>query len=383
MAGLALPRLDAADPNVRGRHLLALPADVAEDEVEVLAQSRFAGARWVDAAEPPTTTRSLLRPVTAVLGLRAVGADTAPTRSLRIGRRSTLTGPYRVEPNDAVALNLPPATTLAYLVEAPRERGDKPYPGGDRDGLKRAFPEGLPVLEEERVLQWLVAAARRLGGAVRTADHGVVLTPDPDSAIDLTVYSDRWLEPAETLAVVRRAQPAAMLNEADGTWRGPMPGSGRAAADVPPGLPEAGGRGLSAALARYGVLDEAERARLTAEAAAYDAHLLANPPVARGYGVLVDLGVDGLLAVEVAAADDDLPPLLHGLPWTAHGVVGYRVRWEPMILEELETERPSLAHRVARGRAAPQLQAVARALHAVVGVEIADEAGFLVDPADL
>ncbi|MDM7854876.1 hypothetical protein [Cellulomonas alba] len=379
----ALPRLDAADPNVRGRHLLALPADVAEDEVEVLAQSRFAGARWVDAAEPPTTTRSLLRPVTAVLGIRAVGADTAPSRTLRIGRRSTLTGPYRVEPTDAVALNLPPATTLAYVVEAPRERGAKPYPGGDRDGLKRAFPDGLPVLEEERVVQWLVAAARRLGGAVRTAERGVVLTPDPDSAIDLTVYSDRWLEPTETLAVVRRTQPAAMLTGPEAGWSGPMAGSGRAAADVPPGLPEAGGRGLSAALARYGVMDEAERARLSAEAAAFDQHMLTNPPLPRGYGVLVDLAVDGLLAVEVAAADDELPPLLQGLPWTAKGVVGYHVRWEPLLIEELEAERPSLEHRVARGRAAPQLQAVARSLHAAVGQEIADEAGFLVDPADL
>jgi hypothetical protein len=377
------PRLDASDPSVRAHHLLALPDDVAEDEVEVLAQSRFAGARWVDAPEPAPTTRSIMRPVTAVLNLRSV-AEAAPSRSLRIGRRSSLRGPYRVEPADAVALNLPPGTTLAYVVEAPRERGSKPYPGGDRDGLKRAFPEGMPIQEEERVLVWLVAAARRLGGAVRTAEHGVVLVPDIDSAIDLVVYSDRWLEPSEALAVVRRVQPTAFLPQVHArAWAGPMPGAGRAHGDVPLGLPEAGGRGLAAALDRFGVADDAERARLAAEAAAFDAHMLTHPPLPHGYGLLVDLGVDGILAVEVSAADDDLPPLLAGLPWTASGVVGYRVRWEPLLIEELEVERPSFEHRVARGRAAPQLQAIARSLHAAIGIEIADEAGFLVDPADL
>ena len=78
-----------------------------------------------------------------------------------------------------------------------------------------------------------------------------------------------------------------------------------------------------------------------------------------------------------------LPALLRGLPWTSRGVVAYRVHWEPRFVEELEAEKPSFEHRVARSRAAPQVQALARAVHAATGGEIADEADFLVDPEDV
>ncbi len=107
-----------------------------------------------------------------------------------------------------------------------------------------------------------------------------------------------------------------------------------------------------------------------------------RPVAAESFGVLVELGVDGMVAVE-AAEEQDLPPLLQGLPWTAQGVVAYRVRWEPLLIEELELEKPSFEHRVARTRSAPVVQVIARAIHAAVGGEIADEADFLIDPADL
>lgn len=381
MARTDLPRLDLSDPGLRDRHLLGLPEGIGADEVEVLAISRFAQARWEDVAPEVPQQRSFVRPVTAALGIRAV-APAPVARALRLARLSHLAGPYAVTPEEAVALGLPAATAVVYDLDCPAERGERPYPGGDRDGLKRAFPDGLPVREEERVVQWLVACARRLGGAVRIGGSGVVLTPDVDGAIDLTVLTDRWLEPAEALAVVQGVVPRARLSEATGRWDGPMAGVGRASTSGAGGVSEAGGSGLRAALERYGVQDEAERARLMAEAAAYDEAMVASPLPAESYGVLVDLGVDGTVSVE-AAAEHELPPLLRDLPWTAGGVVAYRVHWEPLLVEELEMEKPSFPHKVARGRAAPQVQAVARALHAVVGGEIADEADFLVDPADL
>jgi len=373
-------RIQAGDPDVRSRHLLALPGDVGADEVEVLAISRFAQARWEEDEVVPQP-RGIMGPMTAALGIRAVGSST-PARTLRLARLSTLTGPYRVEAEDAVNLGLPTTSTLAYVLTAPRERGEKPYPGGDRDGLKRAFPDGMPIREEERVLQWMVAAARRLGGSVRTGENGTVLTPDVDSAIDLTVLSDSWLEPAEALAVVQSVQPRARLSEATSMWNGPAPGVGRDAGGRPGWVAEAGGRGLSAALERYGVDDEAERQRLMDEASAYDELMLAVPPVPEAYGVLVDLGHDGTLSVE-AGVETSLPPLMRDLPWTRDGVVAYRVHWEPPFIEELESERPSFEHRVARSRAAPLVQAVARVVHAAIGGEIADEADFLVDPEDI
>ncbi|KRD43757.1 hypothetical protein ASE38_06010 [Cellulomonas sp. Root930] len=375
------PRIQAGDPELRSRHLLGLPEDVGADEVEVLAISRFAQAHWEDTDVVPQP-RGIMGPMTAALGIRAVGSSTTPARTLRLARLSTLTGPYRVEAEDAVSLGLPTTSTLAYVLVAPRERGEKPYPGGDRDGLKRAFPEGMPIREEERVLQWLVAAARRLGGSVRIGEHGTILTPDVDSAIDLTVLSDSWLEPAEALAVVQSVQARARLSEATGTWNGPLPGVGRDAAGRPGWVAEAGGRGLSAALERHGVDDEAERQRLMDEASAFDELMLAVPPVPEAFGVLVDLGHDGMLSVE-AGVETTLPPLMRDLPWTQNGIVAYRVHWEPPFIEELEAERPSFEHRVARSRAAPLVQAVARAVHGAIGGEIADEADFLVDPEDV
>ncbi|WP_421735377.1 hypothetical protein [Cellulomonas sp.] len=377
----SLPRIRAGDPTLRSRHLLGLPEDVGADEVEVLAISRFAQARWEDSDVVPQP-RGIMGPMTAALGIRAVGSSTTPARTLRLARLSSLTGPYRVEAEDAVSLGLPTTSTVAYVLVAPRERGEKPYPGGDRDGLKRAFPEGMPIREEERVLQWLVAAARRLGGSVRIGEHGTILTPDVDSAIDLTVLSDSWLEPAEALAVVQSVQARARLSQAPGSWTGPQPGVGRDATGRPGWVAEAGGRGLSAALDRYGVDDEAERQRLMDEASAFDELMIAVPPVPEAYGVLVDLGHDGMLSVE-AGVETTLPPLMRSLPWTQGGVVAYRVHWEPPFIEELEAERPSFEHRVARSRAAPLVQAVARAVHGAIGGEIADEADFLVDPEDV
>ncbi|WP_028049245.1 hypothetical protein [Cellulomonas sp. URHD0024] len=374
---MAAPRLPKGSAT---QHLLVLPEDVGDDEVEVLAVSRFPQARWEEGEVPQP--RGIMGPMTAALGIRAVSANMTPARTLRVARLSTVTGPYAVEAEDAVSLGLPPWSTYAYVVAAPRERGAKPYPGGDRDGLKRAFADAMPVREEERILQWLVAVARRLGGAVRIGDNGIVLVPDVDGAIDLTVYSDRWLEPDQALAVAQKVHPQARISQGTATWDGPLPGAGRAADTRPAWVTEVGGSGLRDALEKYGVDDPVERQRLMDESSAYDELMMAAPPPAEAFGVLVDLEHDGILSVE-AAAETELPPLLRGLPWTSRGVVAYRVHWEPRFIEELEAEKPSFEHRVARSRAAPQVQALARAIHAATGGEIADEADFLVDPEDV
>ncbi|MEN0129631.1 MAG: hypothetical protein AAGC49_09340 [Brevundimonas sp.] len=377
---MALPRLPLADDaTLTSRHLLALPGGIDSDEVEVLAASRFAAARWEPAGDVPAQRGR--RPMTAAFGIRITPAAAAPV--LRLSRHSTLTGPYGVAPDDLVALGLPAATGQVYDVRCPRERGERPYPGGgDRDGINRAFPDGLPVREEQRVVQWLVDAARRLGGSVRIGGRGTILAPDIEGAIDVTVLTDHWVEPADALAIVQRAVPRARLS-VPGPWAGPSGDTGRhSQAGVPHGITERGGAGLRSALERHGVQDPEERRRLMAEAAAFDEMMLSVPQVAETFGVLVDLGVDGMIAVEVGEPDE-VPPLLRSVEWAQRGVVAYRVHWEPVIVDELESERPTLEHRVARRRAAPVLHSIARALHQAVGGEIADEADFLVDPDDL
>lgn len=347
------PPFPWSDPTVPDRHLLLLPEGLDEEEVEALAVSRFAAARWEDSsAHEPAARRG-----------RWSRGRTEP-RALRLSRHSRLVGPYRLEPGDAAQLGVPASAATAYLVESPHERGERPYPGGDRDGIKRAFPDGMPVRDEDRVVHWLVAAARRVGGAVKIAGSAAVLVPDPQASVDLTVYSDVWLEPAVALAVTRRTHPRARLAMTATPWAGPPLGTG--GPDAP----------------RATELPERTRRNLHAEADAFDVAALSAPDELDGYGVQLDLGVDGILALEVAG-EEVLPLVLAGQPWAERGAVTYRIRWEPPDFLELELERPSLAHRVARGRVQPLVGALAREVHAAVGGEVLDAAEFLVNPADL
>ncbi|GGC00287.1 hypothetical protein [Cellulomonas carbonis] len=351
---MALPALAADDDAALQHHLLLLPADVGHDEVEVLATSRFPRATW---ETPPTTARP-----------RGRGQHPDPG-VLRLSRHSTLVGPFTIDPGTASALGIPTSAALAYVLHAPVERGDAPWPGtGDRDGLARAFANGLPVRDEERSVGWLVAAARRLGGAVRVAatggSPGALLVPDPAAAVDLTVWTDIWLEPDAALSVVRRAVPRAELNLPGTAWAGP-----------PAGIGERPARGAED-------LDDELRRRLHAAADDHDIATLTAPPPMNAYGCLADLGVDGMLAVEVGG-ETTLPPVIAAVPWASQGAVAYRVRWEPADLEEHNAERPGPEHRVARARAGELVVAVARLVHVAVGGEITDEMGFVVDPEDL
>lgn len=358
---MALPPFDHTDADVARRHLLVLPPDVGADEVETLALSRFSRAVWE--VEPSTTPP---RPTGGARGLRTT---VPPPGVLRLSRLSTLVGPFTLDRTATAALGLPASAGLAYVLHAPVERGTPPWPGGgDRDGLGRAFPRGLPVRDEERVIRWLVDVARRLGGAVLVAaaggDRPALLVPDPGAAVDLTVWSDIWLEPEAALAVVRRALPRAYLNLPTMDWAGPPPGTGRHAV---PGAES---------------MDERERAELHERADQHDMTVLSAPPPMEGYGALADLDVDGMLAVEVAG-ETELPVVMQDIAWASEGAVAYRVTWEPADLEDAEAERPGFAHRVARGRASPIVVAVAREVHRAVGGEITDMMGFVVDPADL
>lgn len=336
-------------------HVLALPPGSGPEAVEILATTRFPRAAW----EAPDA------------GPGAAGRPTPgpPVPVLRLSRHSTLAGPYQVERSTALELGLPVPGGTAYLLRSPVERGEQPGPyGGDRDGLRRAFPAGLPVRDELRMLEWLIAVARRLAGAVRTAagpgaQQPTILAPEPGAAVDLTVWSDIWLDPDAALVVMRRALPRAYLNLPSGTWQGPLERSGPG---VVPGTEP---------------LTEEQRRYLALEADAFDAAALADPAPMDRYGLLADLDLDGMVALEIGP--EDPPPVVEVLPWAATGAVAYRVRWEPVEEADLEAERASLAHRVARGRAAPLVVAVARAVHAEVGGEVTDMMGFVVNPADL
>ncbi len=338
---MPLPALPAL-PATGSHHVLALPEGAGPGVLEILATSRFPRAAWDDVAdgEPP---------------------------ALRLSRHSRVVGPYGVDRDASLDLGLPAG--VAYVVEAPAERGPRPTPlGGDRLGLRRAFPDGLPVRDEERVVRWAIDVARRLGGVLRVTQRdgtpGALLTPDPAAAVDLTVWSDLWLDPDSALTVMQQALPRAYLNLPTQRWPGPPRGIGEKAV---PGAE---------------VLTVEQRASLHEAADEFDRAAMADPAPMTGFGALAELGLDGIIALEISG-ETDLPPVVAALPWAGQGAVAYRVRWEPDDLADAESEHPSPAHRVARGRATPLVVALARAVHAAVGGEVTDAMDFVVDPADL
>ena len=377
-----LPPLDPDDPTVRTRHLLALPPNVVPDELEVLAVSRFGRASW-EQEQPETQPRTGILPaVTAALGIRKV---TPVMPRLRLGRRTALVGPYQLTTTSAVALGLPASSDTAWLAEGPKERGEPPFPGtGDREGLARAFPEGLPIREEERVVLWLIAAARRLGGAVRVNDSGVVLAPDPDGAVDLSLLTTRWPSAQEVLTHVRRAAPRARLagDGYDHSWSFDPHTTGTARLTERQGRHLRGSRPLDPSTrpdgsGRHNLVERRQEA-LRAEAEAYEE--LMGP--SELFGVEVDLGLDGMLEV-VPEPLPEPPIVLRAAPWAAAGVNALRIRWYPHDADELYLERPSTAHRVARGRAVALVNSVAVALWEAFDGEIADESDFLIHVDDL
>ncbi|MPV38293.1 hypothetical protein [Georgenia subflava] len=279
-------------------HLLVLPDGIAADELEALAVSRSAEAGWVGQAV------------------------------IQLSTGVHLTGPWDLDASLRAAFDLPPWSAQAYLLRCPVQRGGELPPElRGIDPMLDAFVEGVPVGAEQEALDHLRAFARRLGGALRLAGTGAVVVPDPEAAIDLTVFSPVWLDHDACLQVLTSALPhvRSLLDD----------------------IPEE----------------------------------IAREQVLEGYGIVAELGED---LVEISANGLPTPPtVLRGTDWAADGVVAYEVRWRPRHPESAFAVRPPLAVRRARTRAGELIEQAAVALHAVVGGEISDDDGFLVDPADL
>ncbi|MGP7961482.1 hypothetical protein ACTVCO_11835 [Sanguibacter sp. A247] len=332
----------------RVRHMLVLGGaadggEIARDdllELAELAACRFASARL---ATPPGP----------------VGAVTPGV--IELSRHTTLAGPY----GPGAGLRAP-GTAHVVDICVPRERGERALAGSsDPDGLARVFDAGLPMREEGRIVAWLVDVARRLRGTlVLATDAGpVTLTPDPDAHVDLAVYSDVWLDPEAALATLRSLD-ARVVYAPDGTdWGGP-----------PPEL-----RTIGPAIS---VLEDTERTALHDEADAFDIGNLTAPEQRTGYALHLDLGDDGLIAVEIGG-EDELPPSVRRNAWAADGAVAYRVRWFPLDDAELLEAMPTPGHRIARSRAAERMGQLTRVLHDAVGGIVTDAAALPVHPDDL
>ena len=288
-------------------HLLLLAEDVDVEAIDILITSLVVGARW---STPGSTT------VPGVLDLlpHAPGS----------GNRATLTGPWSAA-SFRDSLGLPDWVSTAFVldVEPDRSSAAPEIPGG-YGPLLDAFGPRHPVELERQVLDVVYACARRLAGALRVTT-GVILEPDPASAVDLTLHSPHWLDPDALAAVLASAMPGLEL----------LPG---------------------------------------AELVHQEGHHL------DGYGATwhADDRGGAHVLVEVEAAEV-MAPAIRNAAWTQGGVISYLLRW----IDDDAPSQPSRASVRRRERARAAIEKAALALHSAAGGEILDEDGFLVSPGQL
>lgn len=314
----------------RSRHLLAVADDVAPEEVEALALSRY-----------PESVRTESDVLTLATGVH-------------------LSGPFLLDGGAHRDLDLPAWTAGLYLLTAPLQRGG-PVPAelAATGGLLAAFADGEVTGTEREALELLLAMGRRLGAVVRTST-GHLIEPEEWAGVDLTVHAPVWLYPDALVHVLTPVLPGVQALTDTQPAEGPVPPvTGR-----PQGVPE---------------LDDGERAWLHAEADAYDAHALAEPEVLEAYGTLWHYPSGGVITVSVEAAEV-IPPVLTGLDWTGEGVLAYELRWHPADDQQWHRDPVPAALRAECADARERIEAAARAVLEAAGGQATDDDGFLVQP---
>lgn len=250
---------------------------------------------------------------------------------------------------------------LVWTASTLRERSDAPLPGQtDPHGLYQAFPNGMPVLEERRVLDLLIGVSRRCGGSLVVdveGEHPRDLPVDALGRVDLRVLSPVELDPHQVLAAVGGVEPTARL-AMEGFDFEPDP---MVADDLPEIV-----RGMS----------RQDRLEAAAYSQVHDEAALAAPDLLDAFAVEAPMGGLGTLVVE-AHAEDDLPALVRLREWP--GVIAYEVRWVPPDPVQAETDRPDEAFRAARVAVRPRVRAVTRAVAELAPGEVLDADGLPVD----
>ncbi|MBD5785899.1 hypothetical protein IF650_06860 [Cellulosimicrobium terreum] len=305
-----------------GAHLLALPRSrgSARAPFDSLARAWFADAAWVS----PPGGGNAARPMVGARFRGVVPDSVVQPGELRLAEGARAVGPFPLTAPQTQALDLPAgaAEVFALHLDDLAERGAAAGVADDRDGLVRAFPGGLPQGVELQVLGWALAAARRTGGAV-VADGRTVLTPDPGSGVDLTLYSAQVLTPDDALRVLCTVVPTARVVAVE-----PRDG---APSDV-----------------------------VLAGETAYDG--------------AVRLTLRRVPEVPVALAE---------LDWRDYGPYAYGLSWVPLDPYELDVERPSGLHVIARGRVRALVARIAAMLQGRLAGTVVDDGGFVVHDLDL
>lgn len=318
---MTLPLTGSVPEMYSSDHLLALPRSrgVARPGIEALATAWFPEAGWV--SEPSSGPAE--RPMAGARFRGVVPDDVRRPGVLRLTEGVEVVGPFVVPAPQSLALDLASSVAELWAVRvAHRSRDRLPAEVDDRDGLARVFAAGLPDDVELRVLRWMVAAARKVGGTL-FVDGAVPLAPEPAAAVELTLYSAQALTPDAALGSLQTVVPGARVVE-----------------------------------------------------------VVERPDRLVDYALDGETAYDGALRVVVRKVDV-VPAVLGALDWREYGPFAYRMSWVPADPYELEVEEPSGLHLIARSRMRASVARLASVLQGRAAGVLVDDGGFEVTSAEV
>ncbi|MGW6005869.1 hypothetical protein ACWFNS_05450 [Oerskovia enterophila] len=318
---MTLPLTGSVPEMYSSDHLLALPRSrgVARPGIEALAQAWYPEAGWV--SEPSSGPAE--RPMAGARFRGVVPDDVRRPGVLRLTEGVEVVGPFVVPAPQSLALDLASSVAELWAVRvAHRSRDRLPAEADDRDGLARVFAAGLPDDVELRVVRWMVAAARKVGGTL-FVDGVVPLAPEPAAAVDLTLYSAQALTPDAALGSLQTVVPGARVVE-----------------------------------------------------------VVERPDRLVDFALDGETAYDGALRLVVRKVDV-VPAVLGALDWREYGPFAYRMSWVPADPYELEVEEPSGLHLIARSRMRASVARLASVLQGRAAGVLVDDAGFEVTSAEV
>ncbi|GAA2517397.1 hypothetical protein FB389_1056 [Rarobacter incanus] len=234
--------------------------------IVALASAKFERPQWVVTPEESASSRQAPK---MSGGARFRGAMSAPDPvdpQFALTPEIVLTGPLPLGPREAQQLGLLGVPHSIFV-------------------LPEVEPGHVAELRE-----WALAVAKHCWGGV-IQESGTILRPDPESLVDLRLYSPDPQPMSIVQEVVRSVLPRAQeYQDSDGTT------------------------------ALYTTLE-----------------------------------YDGTIVIKRSRATRDLPPALATVDWRDYGPHVYEVSWIPPDPEELTQEMPSSLHMIARRRAAPMV----------------------------
>ncbi len=330
-----LMRLDEANPIdlewALSHHLLLVGEEVELDELEALAISVWDEAGW------------------------------AGPGMLRLGGQAALQGPWRIDTEIRSLLGTPADRPTAWSLICTPMRAEAPDEDlRGRDIWAHAFPDGMPVALELRTLLALRRMARRLAGSLRVAGSGEVMTPDPDSAVDLTVYAPRWIAPEDLLTALRPDFPTVIDSR-----------------DVPRAEPR---RPAPRDVERIAAISRSVKAlppEIAASLAESRRRAEFERPVVDGYAVVGSAGNRSEFMIEVHRVPRP-PQVLRWESWTKGPVVEYGVHWMPGGDFGIGSDPLTRTARLERARSTRDVERATSLVVGVVGGSVIDEDGFLV-----